>query len=212
MTTIAILLLAAGASSRMGGRDKLMEDVDGAPLLSRICHRAALTGLPCYVTVPGLSHPRVAATGTASVIDVPDASEGMAASIRTGVAALPHETDAVMILPCDMPDLETQDLLHLAAHFPSSNSKSRNSPVLRATASDGTPGHPVIFPRHCFAALRQITGDQGARAVLSENEVELVALPAQRALTDLDTPEAGSRWRASRGSHETENGRANSKD
>lgn len=217
MTTIAILLLAAGASSRMGGRDKLMEEVDGAPLLSRICHRAALTGLPCYVTVPSTAHPRVAATGTATVIEVPDAAEGMAASIRAGVAALPRETDAVMILPCDMPDLDTQDLLHLAAQFPgpashSPQSEGRKIPVLRATASDGRPGHPVIFPRHCFAALRQITGDQGARAVLAANEVTLVALPDQRAVTDLDTPEAWSRWRASRSSQDTEIGRVNSKD
>ena len=205
MTNIAILLLAAGASSRMAGRDKLMEEVDGAPLLSRICRRAALTGLPCYVTVPSLAHPRVAATGTASVIEVPDASEGMAASIRTGVAALPRETEAVMILPCDMPDLETQDLLHLAAHFhsPVSHSPvshSRDGAVLRATASDGTPGHPVIFPQNCFAALSQINGDQGARAGLAAPEVELVALPGKRAVTDLDTPEAWARWRAARNS------------
>jgi molybdenum cofactor cytidylyltransferase len=215
MTTIAILLLAAGASSRMGGRDKLMEEVDGAPLLARICHRAALTGLPCYVTVPSTAHPRAKATGTATVIEVPDASEGMAASIRAGVAALPRETDAVMILPCDMPDLDTQDLLHLAAHFSgpafhSPQNKDRKIPVLRATASDGTPGHPVIFPRHCFAALRQIKGDQGARAVLAVNEVELVALPDQRALTDLDTPDAWSRWRASRSRHDIENSTVNS--
>ena len=203
MPTIAILLLAAGASSRMAGRDKLMEQVDGEALLSRICRRAAQTGLPCYVTVPSHAHPRVAATGIANVtdgiIEVPDAAEGMAASIRAGVAALPPEIDAVMILPCDMPDLETQDLLHLAAQYHSLDPNSQNGTVvLRATASDGTPGHPVIFPKHCFAALKQIQGDQGARAVLAAHEVQLFALPGQRAVTDLDTPEAWARWRAAR--------------
>ncbi|MEP2715433.1 nucleotidyltransferase family protein [Pseudophaeobacter sp.] len=193
MSTIAILLLAAGSSSRMGDRDKLMEEVDGEKLLTLICRRAALTGLPCLVTVPSLSHPRVSATGTARLIEVPDAAEGMAASIRTGVAALPADTDAVMILPCDMPELEAQDLSHLAAHF-----HDADSPVLRATSENGTPGHPVLFPRRCFAALRQITGDQGARAVLKSQDVQLIALPSQRAVTDLDTPEAWAQWRATR--------------
>ena len=193
MSTIAILLLAAGASSRMQGRDKLMEEVDGLPLLSQICNRAAQTGLPCYVTLPSTAHPRSAATGRAHVIAVPEASEGMAASIRTGVAALPAETDAVMILPCDMPEIQTQDMLHLAAHF-----QGPDGPVLRATTDDGTPGHPVLFPRRCFAALGQISGDQGARAVLRSQEVQLVALPGQHAVTDLDTPEAWASWRAGR--------------
>jgi len=193
MSKIAILLLAAGASARMRGRDKLMEDIEGAPLLSLICSRAAQTELPCYVTLPSPTHPRSSATGCAQVIPVPNAAEGMAASIRTGIAALPPTIDAVMILPCDMPELQTQDLLDLAAHF-----QGPDGPVLRATASDGTPGHPVLFPRRCFQALSKISGDQGARAVLQGQKLQLVALPGQRAVTDLDTPEAWARWRAAR--------------
>ena len=191
MSNIAILLLAAGASSRMKGRDKLMEPVLGMPLLSLICRRAAQTGLPCYVTVPTLDHPRVSATGTARVVAVPDASEGMSASIRAGVRALEENIEAVMILPCDMPELQTEDFSTLANRF-----RGAASPVLRATSSEGTPGHPVLFPRRCFAELSQITGDQGARILLRDQEVELIALPGQRALTDLDTPEAWARWRA----------------
>jgi molybdenum cofactor cytidylyltransferase len=193
MSKIAILLLAAGASARMQGRDKLMEEIEGTPLLSLLCHRAVQTGLPCYVAVPSQAHPRVAATGSAHVIPVPKAAEGMAASIRTGIAALPDTTEAVMILPCDMPELQSQDLLHLATHF-----QGPDGPVLRATSSDGTPGHPVLFPRRCFPALGQIRGDQGARNVLRSQEVQLVALPGQHAVTDLDTPEAWAHWRAGR--------------
>ena len=191
MSNIAILLLAAGASSRMKGRDKLMERVHGMPLLNLICRRAAQTGLPCYVTVPTLDHPRVSATGTARVVPVPDASEGMSASIRAGVRALEENIEAVMILPCDMPELQTEDFLSLANRF-----RGAASPVLRATASDGTPGHPVLFPRRCFTALSHITGDQGARGVLRNENLQLVALPELRAVTDLDTPEAWAQWRA----------------
>lgn len=193
MTVIAILLLAAGASSRMQGRDKLMEDVDGQPLLSQVCRRAALTGLPVFVTVPGTAHPRAAAIGTATPVPVPDADEGMAASIRRGVAALPEGCGGVMILPADMPEVETQDMLHLAAHF-----HGAESPIVRASAEDGTPGHPVLFPSRCFAALQALSGDQGARSLLKQETVQMVALPGRHALTDLDTPEDWAAWRRRR--------------
>lgn len=194
MTDLAILLLAAGASSRMLGRDKLAEDVEGEPLLSRMCRRTALTGLPVYVTIPNDSHPRASLTGTATRVAVPDADEGMAASIRRGIAALPPETEGVMLLPADMPELETKDLLHVAAHF-----HGKDGPILRATSAEGQAGHPVVFPSRCFAALRQVSGDQGARTLLKQDKVEYVALPARHAITDLDTPEAWSAWRAARG-------------
>ncbi|WP_291734588.1 nucleotidyltransferase family protein [Leisingera sp. F5] len=193
MTAIAILLLAAGASSRMQGRDKLMEDVDGQPLLALMCRRAALTGLPVFVTLPSKAHPRAAATGSATPVPVPDAAEGMAASIRRGIAALPEQTQAVMILPADMPEVVTQDMLRLAAHF-----HGEDSPVLRAASEDGTQGHPVLFPRRCFAALNSLSGDQGARSILTSEPVQMVPLPKNHALTDLDTPEDWAAWRLHR--------------
>ncbi|UWQ48235.1 nucleotidyltransferase family protein [Leisingera caerulea] len=193
MTAIAILLLAAGASSRMQGRDKLMEEVEGQPLLTLMCRRATLSGLPVFVTLPSLSHPRADATGDATQVPVPDAAEGMAASIRRGTAALPAETEAVMILPADMPEITAQDILHLAAHY-----RGPDSPILRATAEDGTPGHPVLFPRRCFAALKSVRGDQGARSILKAETVQPVPLPRRHALTDLDTPEDWADWRRRR--------------
>ncbi|MDE4061479.1 MAG: nucleotidyltransferase family protein [Pseudophaeobacter sp. bin_em_oilr2.035] len=193
MSNIAILLLAAGASSRMAGRDKLSEEVEGQPLLALMCRRAALTGLPVYVTVPNEAHPRTGLTGTATPVPVPDADEGMAASIRRGVTALPETTEGVMIVPADMPELETQDLMHMAAHF-----HGGDGPILRATAEDGQSGHPVLFPKRCFADLEAITGDQGARVLLKQDKVQYIALPARHATTDLDTPEAWAAWRAAR--------------
>ncbi|MBY6065443.1 nucleotidyltransferase family protein [Leisingera aquaemixtae] len=190
MTAIAILLLAAGASSRMRGRDKLMEDVEGQPLLTLMCRRAALTGLPVYVTLPSTAHPRAAAACGAIRVPVPDAAEGMAASIRAGTAALPEGIQAVMILPADMPEIETRDLRHIAAQF-----HGQDSPILRAAAEDGTPGHPVLFPQRCFAGLKSLKGDLGARRILKTEEVQSITLPGSHAVTDLDTPEDWAAWR-----------------
>ncbi|KUP93926.1 nucleotidyltransferase family protein [Tritonibacter horizontis] len=191
---LAILLLAAGASSRMRGGDKLLEDISGRPLLTHLIREARATTLPVWVTLPALDHPRAAAASDARRVVVPDAAEGMAASIRRGVAALPATTQGVLLLPADMPELTCDSFLALADRF-----DGPEGPILRATGTDADgeirPGHPVLFPHRCFAALTALRGDTGARAVLQGERVQLVPLPAAQALTDLDTPEAWSAWR-----------------
>jgi len=194
---LAILLLAAGASSRMRDGDKLLETVAGQPLLSHLLQQAQATGFDVRVTVPARTHPRAALIDPAQCIPVPDAAEGMGASIRTGIRALPAMIDGVMILPADMPELTTADLRQLARHF-----TGPDGPILRATGQDNSgatqPGHPVLFPRRCFAALKTLKGDEGARRVLLGETVTEIALPGQHALIDLDTPDAWSAWRAGR--------------
>ena len=72
--------------------------------------------------------------------------------------------------------------------------------ILRATAADGTPGHPVLFPDWALPGLAALTGDSGARDLLQQHRdrTERVALPARHAVTDLDTPEDWAAWRAAR--------------
>lgn len=191
MDPIAILILAAGASSRMRGRDKLCEEVAGRPLLSRVVTRAMATGLATLVTLPGRDHPRTALIGAAQPVHVHDAQEGMGASIRAGVAALPPGTRAVMILPADMPEITSADIAALREAF-----RAAPDHIHRANATDGTPGHPVVFPARLFPALMALQGDAGAREVLRGETVHLVPLPGRHALTDLDTPEDFAAWRA----------------
>jgi CTP:molybdopterin cytidylyltransferase MocA len=178
----------------MRGTDKLAVDVGGAALLTVMVRRALDTGRRVWVTLPAGNDPRTALLPDAAhPVAVPDAASGMSASIRAGVAALPADASAVMILPADMPDITAEDMRGMADSYAGG--------ILRATAADGTPGHPVIFPRALFADLCAITGDSGARRVVSAHQdaVRLHALPGTRATTDLDTPEAWSAWRARRG-------------
>lgn len=195
MTQIAILILAAGASSRMDGLDKLMQDANGTPLLARVIGRAMATGHPTFVTLPDLLHPRARLVRSCGATPVPvaDHASGMGASIRAGVAALPDLIPAVMILPGDMPDLLTQDLQDLAR-------ASRNAPgsIIRATTPAGVPGHPVIFPADLFAKLQSISGDQGARQVAKAHAMRLrpLIISGNRAICDLDTPQDWAAWRA----------------
>lgn len=196
MQDIAILIPAAGASSRMRGRDKLLEPVDGMPLLRRQALRAMATGAHVTVTLPDADHPRSAALAGLPVqlVMIPDSQEGMSASLRRGIAHLPRGLSAAMILPADMPELETADMTLIINAFRA----IPHATLQQGTGEDGTPGHPVLFPADCFPALIGLTGDQGARDVLRANAHRLrtVALPGRRALVDLDTPEAWEDWRA----------------
>lgn len=195
MQNIAILIPAAGASRRMRGADKLLEPVQGAPLLRCQALKALATGGHVAVTVPDHDHPRVAALAGLPVqlVAVPDAANGMSASLRRGIAMLPKGMHAAMILPADMPDLTEADLTTVLTAF-----RAAPRPMLhQGSAEDGTPGHPVLFPADCFSALLQLQGDHGARDVLKANKHRnrLVPLPGRHALTDLDTPEAWAEWR-----------------
>ncbi|MGR3271915.1 nucleotidyltransferase family protein [Thalassococcus profundi] len=196
MDPVAILIPAAGFGTRMRGADKLLQDVGGLPLIRRQAQRALAAGDHVVVTLPSTDSPRAQALSGLPIrmVEVPDAADGMAASIRRGVASLPRACAAVVVAPGDMPDLTEDDFTSVIKGFRA----MPQATLQQGTAEDGTPGHPVLFPADCFVALRQITGDQGARDILRANSHRLrrVALPGRNALTDLDTPEAWEAWRA----------------
>ncbi|MEP1590404.1 nucleotidyltransferase family protein [Sulfitobacter sp.] len=191
---LPVILLAAGASSRMRGRDKLMEDVDGQPLLRRQTRLAQSVG-PVTVALPPAPHPRYTALTGLDItpLPIPDAAEGMGASLRRAFADLPPDTAAAMVMLADMPDLEPSDLARLAA----SVDLSSETLVWRAATEDGRPGHPIIFAAALFDQLKRLSGDDGGRAVVhgAGARVQLVPLPGQRARLDLDTPEDWAAWR-----------------
>ncbi|MCZ4366777.1 nucleotidyltransferase family protein [Sulfitobacter dubius] len=192
--SLPVILLAAGASSRMRGRDKLMEDVDGQPLLRRQTRLAQSVG-PVTVALPPAPHPRyMALTGLdITPLPIPDAAEGMGASLRRAFAALPPDTAAAMVMLADMPDLEPSDLARLSA----SVDLSSETLVWRAVTEDGRPGHPIIFAAALFDQLKRLSGDDRGRAVVhgAGARVQMVPLPGHRARLDLDTPEDWAAWR-----------------
>ncbi len=194
----AILILAAGASSRMRGADKLLEQVAGQPMLRLMLERTlCVASGPVLCTLPAPDHPRMACLNGLDVaaVVVSDAAEGMGASLRAGVGAVPADCSAVMILPGDMPELDTHDLCQMLLTH-----KAQPQAILRAVDKTGQHGHPVIFPADLFDDLRACHGDSGARAVLRRHSkrVVTVPLPALHATTDLDTPEDWADWRAGR--------------
>ncbi|MEP5729656.1 MAG: nucleotidyltransferase family protein [Sulfitobacter sp.] len=194
-----IIILAAGASSRMRGRDKLLEDIDGSSLLRRQVNVALHAKIgPVYVALPVSPHPRYTVLQGADVqiISVVDAQEGMGASLRTAFAALPSQAQCAMLLLADLPDLEVSDLqkIHGAIDL--------DGPALiwRGITQEGAPGHPIVFHNNLFAEFAKLTGDSGGREVVAvaQGHVVHVALSGNRARNDLDTPEEWANWRAKR--------------
>ncbi len=190
---VAVLLLAAGRSARMGGRDKLLEEIDGQPLLRRMARRALECGAPLFVTLPAGDRKRAGAICDlpVQVVPVADPAEGMAAALRAGIAALPPRTEGALIMLADMPEIATGDLRRLLAAFAGAGGRR----IVRACGPDGTPGNPVVLPARLFAALGQLRGDCGARGLVHAEEVIAVPLPVGHATTDLDTPEDWAAWR-----------------
>ncbi|MDZ4095253.1 MAG: NTP transferase domain-containing protein [Paracoccaceae bacterium] len=199
MTTARlILILAAGASSRMRGTDKLLEEIDGQPQIRRITKAALATGAAVFVTLPTDRPARVAALSDLAVhrIAVPGAAEGMATSIREGLCALPPDRPLLLLL-ADLPEITEDELRRMLTE-----QAATPQAIVRATSFDGRPGHPVGFPAALRPALAALQGDAGARALLAENRdlIRLIALPEQHATTDLDTPEDWAAWRAAHAS------------
>ncbi len=194
--TIPILILAAGASTRMKGRDKLLEDVHGRPLLRHVTRRAVATGCPVMVALPAGNQTRrklLEGLGV-TILEVMDAESGMAASLRAGLGALPVEATGLLVALADMPDVNTDDYLCLINVF--LNDLEAN--IHRAASADGIAGNPVLLPRWALTDPSVFTGDAGARHLLRQHaeRVRLVPLPDTHAITDLDTPQDWAAWRS----------------
>ena len=194
---VSAILLAAGAARRMAGRDKLLEPVEGEPLVARLARRLAASGVDETVAVlaPGDNARRAALAETsARLVENPRAAEGMGTSIAAGVAAARSDTDAVVIVMGDMPEITAGAVDRLIAAYDPGEGRA----IVRAAAADGRAGHPVLFGRRFLEPLRGLEGDRGARGVIDEHPdfVTDVALEGEAALIDLDTPEAWAAWRA----------------
>ena len=196
---IVALLLAAGGSTRMRGADKLLETVDGKPLLRRTAENLIESGVDHVVCVlrPDDELRRAALSGLpVTQVTNPRATSGMGTSIAAGAAALPGSADAALVMMADMPDIRSRDIDRLIAGFDPGEDRA----IVRAVTPDGAGGHPVLFGRRFFEALRGLDGDQGARAILREHPeftVDVI-LEDDGAITDLDTPEDWAAWRARR--------------
>lgn len=185
----AAILLAAGASRRLGQPKQLLE-LDGEPLLRRAACALLATTPTELVVVLGHDAARMR-TALADLplrtLIAPDHAEGLAASLRAGLAALAPDCAGALVALTDQPALD-------AAHLCALRDAWRAAPR-RAVASAyaGVLGVPALLPRGWFAELMQLHGDTGARSLLRTRAHDVTALAAPALAHDLDTPAQGAR-------------------
>jgi molybdenum cofactor cytidylyltransferase len=193
---VAAIVLAAGAGRRMRGADKLLEPVAGRPILRSVAEAARASRATEVVAVipPGNTARRQALEDTRTrIVEAVECAEGMAGSLRAGVAALGDTADAVVILLADMPEVAASDIDRLIAAFDPVEGRE----ICRAVTETGKPGHPVLFGRRFFESLMALRGDRGARDVVRSAPEFIADVPTsgEGAVIDLDTPEAWTSWR-----------------
>jgi CTP:molybdopterin cytidylyltransferase MocA len=183
---LAAVVLAAGGSARLG-RPKQLLEIGGETLVRRAARLALEAGFDPVLVVLGAQAREIAQAleGLAlTILENRGWEEGLASSIRAGVAALPQSVEGAAFLLCDQPALELGVLRDLRRTFEADPSRPAGC------AYAASVGIPALFPRSYFQALAELGGDKGAKGLL--REASLVAFPAGQ--TDLDTPEDVEGW------------------
>ncbi|TGV78368.1 4-diphosphocytidyl-2C-methyl-D-erythritol kinase, partial [Mesorhizobium sp. M00.F.Ca.ET.149.01.1.1] len=186
---VDIVLLAAGRSSRMGGPNKLLALFDGEPLVRRTAARALGSKAASTIVVTGHQRERVrsALAGLeVKLADNPDFADGLASSLKAGIAKVAPDAAGAMIVLGDMPGVSSKDLDSLIDAF----RRSGGHAVVRAS-HQGKRGNPVLLPRSLFAAVAQLEGDTGARHLVEAEGLDVIDVEiGQGASIDVDTREA----------------------
>ena len=186
---IAALLLAAGQSSRMGS-NKLLAEIDGRPMVTRVAQRLLSSHARPIVAVLGNQADRVdAALGKLPVERVrnPAFAEGLSSSLKAGLAALPEDVDGVIVCLGDMPLVAGRDLDRLIAAFNPLEGRAIIVPTRR-----GKRGNPVLWAKRFIPEMAELAGDVGAKHLIGEHAelVSEVEMDSDGVLVDIDTPDA----------------------
>ncbi len=187
---IAAVVLGAGRSSRMGGPNKLLEEINGKPLIRIVTDHVLASKARPVIVVTGHQRERVEAALKGlpvTFVHNPDFADGLGTSLKAGIAALPPEPDGAIVCLGDMPQVDAAIIDKLIGAFDPDSSALVVIPTI-----DGKRGNPVVWSRRFFPDLMAVEGDVGARYLIGRytEAVADVPLTGTAALTDVDTPEA----------------------
>lgn len=190
------VLLAAGASRRFGKHNKLLARIDGTPLVRRVAEQLLASRAAGVIVVTGFEAGKV--RGALTGLDVsfagnPDFAEGLASSLKCGVAALGAGVAGAMIVLADMPGTAQALVDQLIAIFEEGSCEK----IVYPARGGGAQGNPVIWPARYFAELQTLCGDAGAKQLISQygDAARPVPLDNEASFGDIDTPGDLEAWR-----------------
>ena len=188
---LVAIILAAGDSTRMGKPKALLPDPDGRPFVTRLARTFSAAGVDRIVIVTGELHEAIATAVAADPPDVttqcarnPDPSRGQLSSLWVGLAAAGTTADAILMIPVDIPLVRESTIREVVDMW-----RRTQAPIVRPAV--GTRhGHPVLFDRSTFDALRHAPLTEGARVVVHAHASRVVNVPVddESCLVDVDTP------------------------
>ncbi|MBB3898827.1 NTP transferase domain-containing protein [Roseococcus suduntuyensis] len=188
---VAGLVLAAGRSRRMAPLNKLLvADTQGVAMIARVVDSVLESGVRPVLVVTGHERDRVqeALTGRPVIFaHAEDYAEGLSASLRAGLAALPEGAEGVLVALGDMPLVTPSVIQRLVSAFDPEEGRAIVQPTFR-----GKQGNPVLWGREFVPAMMEITGDVGARQLVGRHADRLVEVEVadDGVLRDFDTTEA----------------------
>ena len=184
---IAVIVLAAGASTRMGRQKLTLPLADGRPLVRAAVEQVLAADLDDVVVVLGREAEAVASALRGLPIRTvvnPRYAEGQSTSLRAGLDALAQGTEAAVVALGDQPLPDPRLLRQLVEAF-------RNSglPIVSPLYRDGR-GNPVLFASSVFDELRRVEGDRGGRPVVARDPARVAEVPVDAPMpADIDTPD-----------------------
>jgi molybdenum cofactor cytidylyltransferase len=193
---VAGVILAAGRSTRMRGPNKLLSDIDGAPLVRRVAEAVTNAGLADTVVVTGHEREKVESTLAGLPLRFVvnrGYADGLSTSLKAGVAALGPGIDGALVCLGDMPEIGPALIARLVGAFVPGKGRDIVIPV-----RGGRRGNPVLIGRRHFAAIKKLGGDVGARELIQARADAVIEVEVgdDGAFVDLDTPEALADYRA----------------
>jgi molybdenum cofactor cytidylyltransferase len=188
VATVVAIMLAAGESTRMG-RQKALLPWEGTTLIAyQLAQLTSVDEISEIIVVTGHEPApirEIAARSARTRTVHNDAyRSGKVSSIKAGLAAIPKNTDAILVLAVDQPRPAHVLRSVIDAHV-------REQGVITAPACDGRRGHPVVFDRRMLPELMAITEDtQGLRDVMRRHEGAVIELELDDPIVhlDLNTP------------------------
>jgi molybdenum cofactor cytidylyltransferase len=187
---IAAIVLGAGRSSRMGGPNKLLAEINGKPLIRMVVEQALASRARPVLVVTGHQRERVEAALSGLPVQFvhnPHFADGLGTSLKAGIAALKPNIDGTIVCLGDMPQVDAALIDRLIGAIDPDKGALIAVPVI-----EGKRGNPVVWSRRFFADLMTVEGDIGARYLIGRYAEAVAEVPVYgtAALTDVDTPEA----------------------
>ena len=183
MSKTAILILAAGSSSRLGKAKQLILFKDKT-LINHIAEEAKNAGAENVLVITGSQAEEIAqalqGSGT-NILFNADWKQGMGTSIAAGVEALTGDHQNVIIAVCDQPFVSANIFRALMAR------QEETGKGIIASAYAGTLGTPVLFHKKYFRQLQALKGDKGAKKLLFVYRDDVVSVGFPQGETDIDT-------------------------